>query len=112
MRFVLDLVEPALDHIADADDADEPAVLDHREVADAAVGHLGHQLGDAVARIAGHHRPAHHLADANRQQVAAVAAERLDDVTLGYDADDVLAVIADDERADAAQAQHRDRTFD
>src|ERR1700722_12743133 len=62
MRFVLDLVEPALDQIADADDAAQPAVAHHWKVADAPVGHLGHQLRDAVVGAAGHGRLCHHIA--------------------------------------------------
>src|SRR5262249_45277337 len=61
MRLVLDLVEPVLDQVANADDAGQPAVVEHRKVADAPVGHLGHQLGDAVFRLAGDDGRGHHL---------------------------------------------------
>src|SRR5579883_3263843 len=74
-RLVLDLVEPALDQVADADDAGEHAVAQHREMADAAAGHLGHQVAGAVARVAGHHLAAHHLDHLARQQLAAPVGE-------------------------------------
>ena len=38
----LDLVEAVLDDVADADDAAEPPFLNHREMSDPAVRHLGH----------------------------------------------------------------------
>src|ERR1700730_2019594 len=52
-RLVFDLVEPAFDDVTDADDAAEPPVLDDREMPDAPVCHLGHQLIDRLTRVAG-----------------------------------------------------------
>lgn len=40
----LQLVDPVLDHVADADDADQPVVLDHRHVADPPVRHEAHEV--------------------------------------------------------------------
>ena len=42
------VLEAALDDVADADDAAELPLLDHREVADAPDGHLHHDVTDAV----------------------------------------------------------------
>src|SRR5262245_14028260 len=45
VRLHVQLVEPLLDHVADAHDAAEPAALDHGKVAHAVVGHAGHDRG-------------------------------------------------------------------
>ena len=67
----------------------------------APVRHLGHQLLHGITRRAGHDIARHDLVDAARQQLGATVGERDDDVALGQDAVDALAIRADDNRADA-----------
>src|SRR6202035_4024378 len=104
-RLVFDFVEPVLDDVADADDAAQPAVLDHREMADAAVRHFRHQLVDGIRQLASHHPPGHHLGDVERQQSGSVVGHAVHDVALRDDPVDGFAVLADDEGADIAGNQ-------
>ena len=53
VRLVLELLQAMLDHVADADDADHPAVLHHRQMTEPPFGHLAHQPVNAVVRRAG-----------------------------------------------------------
>src|SRR5215471_3183383 len=78
----LDLVEPVLDDVADADEAGELAVAEHRQVADAPLGHEGHQVRNPILRAAGDHGLGHQLLDAALEQSNSVAAEPVDDVPL------------------------------
>ena len=48
IAFALQLIEPALDHVADAHDTDKPAFVDDRDVADALPGHRQHQIFQSV----------------------------------------------------------------
>src|SRR6267154_2506197 len=105
-RLVFDLVEPALDDVADADDAAEAPVLDDREMPDAPVCHLGHQLIDRLTRVAGHYSTRHHLGDLERKQISAVIGEAVDNVAFRYDAIDALTVPTDNEGADVPRNQH------
>ena len=72
MGLDLQLVEPVLDHVADADDADHLAIPEHGQVAEAALGHRLHQVVEAVLGRAGHDLPGHQLADLHLQKLGAV----------------------------------------
>src|SRR6516225_6368935 len=111
-RLVLDLVEPVLDHIADADDAAEAPVLDHREMADAAVRHFCHQLVDTVGGIASYHPRRHHFRDLERQEIGAASGKAVHNVALRYDPVDTITVLADDEGANIAGNQRVHRGAD
>src|SRR5436190_20625773 len=111
-RLELNLVEPVLDEIADADDAAEPSVGDDRQMSHAPVRHLGHQLLHGITRRAGHDIARHDLVDAARQQLGATVGQRDDDVALGQDAVDALAILADDNRADALAIERLDSLGD
>src|SRR6516164_1783835 len=104
-RLVFDFIETVLDHIADADNAAESPVPDDGKVADAAVGHFGHQLADAPRRIAGDNRPRHHLRDGQRQETGATMGEGMDNVALRDDPIDPLAVFAGDKSANISGDQ-------
>src|SRR3954447_25594654 len=111
-RLEFDLVEAVLDEIADADDAAQPPVGYDRKMADAPTGHLRHQFADRVAGIAGGDVEGHDLVDLARQEVGAFVSERNHDVALRQNAVDAVAVLADDNRADALAAQRVDRLGD
>ena len=61
--LALDLLEPPLHHVADRDDADEPALLHDRKMAEFARGHPLHDRRDGVGFGAGHHLARHHRRD-------------------------------------------------
>src|ERR1051326_8191306 len=107
-RLELDLVKPVLDEIADADDAAEPPIGDDRQMPHAPVRHLGHQLLHGVTRRAGHNLARHDLVDTARQQLGTAVGERDNDVALGQDPVDALAILADDDRADALALERLD----
>src|SRR6476661_9637254 len=55
----LQLVDVVLDHVADADDPDQPALVDDRHVPDPALGHHLHQLVDVGVLVARLHDCGH-----------------------------------------------------
>src|ERR1700730_15450269 len=112
LRLELDLVEAVLDEVADADDAAQPPVGHDREMADAPVGHLGHQFADRVAGLAGDDVAGHDPADRERQEIGGLLGKRDHDIALRQDAIDAIAVLADDDRADPLPVQHVDRVAD
>ena len=59
-------VKPRLHHVADGDQPDHRAALDHRHVAEAAVGHLVEHRVGAVLPGAGDELRRHHLLDRSR----------------------------------------------
>ena len=59
--LALHLLQPMLDHVADRDDAGEPALLDHRQMAEFARRHPLHDRADGVRRAAGRDLAGHHL---------------------------------------------------
>src|SRR5690606_40497226 len=63
VAFHLELVEPGLDDVPDADDAGQPAVHDDRQVADPPVGHRPGERLELVLRAAGDGRGGHEVAD-------------------------------------------------
>src|SRR5258707_1406163 len=98
----LDFLDAVLDEVADADDADEDAVLDDGQVTKAMLGHACHQIAYGVFGNAGDDLARHQLVDRHRQQRGALLGEGMDDVALGEDAGDPAPVLADQEGADAA----------
>ncbi len=101
----LDLRDVVLDHVADRDDADERAVFDHRQMAEAPGRHHGHDLIEGVALLAADDRARHALGDGPVQALRAVASQHADDVTLGHNAGDLAARAHDHHRADALGGQ-------
>lgn len=61
VRLQFQLVQPMLDDIANADDADESRAFCHRHMAYAPICHRFRYLGDGVARRAGHNRLDHQI---------------------------------------------------
>ena len=85
---------------------DQLTVVDHRDVPDAVLGHLGHQLVDVVAGLAGLHDGGHDLSTGGVED-RVVAVELAYDVALADDAVDRGAVAADDHGADVVLGQER-----
>src|SRR5437899_12252973 len=73
VRLALDVVEPLLHHVADADHpAQPPVLLDHWNVANAPVGHQRHDRAHPVVARARVHLLGHHAADALAQHCGTV----------------------------------------
>src|SRR5271156_3730345 len=89
-RFLLALVflDPALDDVADRDQADHLAILDHRQMPELAQRHHFHDAGDGVGLLATDDLARHHGADGLLQHAGAALAQHPHDVTLGQDAFD------------------------
>src|SRR3954451_22021042 len=79
----LDLFDAILDQIADADDADQNTVADHRKMAEAMLSHARHQLAHRVLGDAGNDLARHQPVDGGRQQPSALLGQRMNDITLG-----------------------------
>ena len=80
--------------------------VDHRDVPDAVLGHLRHQLVDVVARLAGLHDRVM-ICSTGRVEDVVVAVELADDVALADDPVDGRAVAADDHGADVVLGEQR-----
>src|SRR3546814_6076790 len=78
----LEVVEAALDHVADADDAAQLSLVDDRHMAYPVQGHRRHDEFDSVGRPARHHLARHQIGDAPVQQLGAVFREAVDDLAL------------------------------
>jgi hypothetical protein len=102
--FQLHVIEPALDHVADRDDAAQGAVLDHGHMADAVRGHQPHDIADFGIGPAGADVARHERRDGEVDDRGAMLGEALDDVALGEDAFDALAA-GDDDGADMLKAE-------
>ncbi len=89
-RFLLHLVfaDPPLDDVADRDQADNPFVLDHRQMPEFAQRHHFHDRGDRIGRPATDDLARHHRADRLVEHASAAIAEHADDVALRQDAFD------------------------
>src|SRR5437868_14969882 len=87
-RFLLGLVfvDPALDDVADRDQPDHLAVLDHGQMPELAERHHFHDAADGVGLPATDDLARHAGADGLVQHFGATLAEHADDITLGQDA--------------------------
>ena len=92
LALALELVDAGLHQVADADDADQAALVADGQVPDPAVGHDPRQVRRPVARRAGDDVGAHDVADGALEQVAAALVQLPDDVALGHDAHQLLVV--------------------
>src|SRR3546814_8594214 len=61
IAFALELVDAALHHVTDTDDAEEVAVLDHRQMPDSTLGHDRGNAVHCVCRNARVHQSGHDL---------------------------------------------------
>src|SRR5205809_6704475 len=77
------VVERDAHQVANRDDPDDPAALDHREVTEATVDHQGSRLVSRVRRLHGFRMPRHAVLD-GRTPVAIVA-DGPEDIALGQD---------------------------
>ena len=55
VAFALELIDSVLDHVADAHDADQRSLIDHRHVTDSLSCHDPHYIFHTVVRCAGPH---------------------------------------------------------
>src|SRR3954465_668840 len=60
--LVLEFLDAPFDHVADRDQADELAALEHRQMAELAGSHLFHDGRDGIDRPAANHLARHHRA--------------------------------------------------
>src|SRR3954465_1054194 len=101
VRLALDFIEALLHHVTDADHAAQPAVLlDHRDVADAPLGHERHDRAHPIVARAGEHILGHHTADARAQHLGPVPGDRVHDAAIGDDPGDPLSIRGDDQGTD------------
>src|SRR6476646_2430911 len=94
-------MEPVLDDVANRDDADDAAAIDHGHMTELARGHALHDARDGFGRMAGldlaRHRPAHRLVERARSALRQDA----HDVAFRDDAGDTAISAEDESRADA-----------
>jgi len=95
----LHLAHPVLDQVTDADHADEPAAVHHRQVPVAEPRHQRHGAGDGLVRAAGVHVVGHDRLDPLVQHRRAAPGEAAHDVALGDDPADPPVGVADHQRA-------------
>src|SRR5438270_1750823 len=81
VRLQLDLCEAVLHRVADADDPAELAVLDNRQMADAAVGHSAHDALDAVLSRANEDLMRHQVGGLELQEPDTVLDEPIDNIS-------------------------------
>ena len=79
--FKLQIVQTMFDHVADADDPGELAVMDNRHVARAVPGHQVHHVRNGFGRGYGDHAMSHDFAHGHRCGRLAVAGNRKNDFT-------------------------------
>src|SRR6266481_2234908 len=103
--LVLKLAEPRLDHVAARYDADEPTLLDHRNMAELAARHPLHDFGDRFSLGAGHHLAGHRLSYGCAKHLRPFLIEDPDDIALRDDPNDAAIGTGDDQRPDAAPGQ-------
>ena len=92
-----------LDHVIDADDAAQLALIDHGDVQDVPFGHVFHHMAQAVVQAAGldgvgHDRADRRVEDFRRGEMPDAAfplGQRIDDVADGDDSGYALAILAD-----------------
>ena len=108
-ELALHLMHAVLDDVADRDDADEPALIDDRHVAELSGRHALHDAGDGFALVAGLDLARHRAADRLVEHGSAALGERTHDVAFGNDAGDA-AVGAENQRgADTLLGENLDR---
>ncbi len=108
--LVLELGQARLDHVADRDDARQMAVFVHdRQMADPTFGHESHEPVDTVVRGAGDHVGRHDRPHGGIERRPTGPARRPNDVALGHDPLDRMAVARHDQGTDPVFAEHGDR---
>src|ERR1051326_1304189 len=90
-----------LDRLADLPDADQPALIDHRKMAEFAGGHPLHDITDRLALVTGLDGARHASAHRLLERRGAARGERTNDVTFGNDAADAPIGTEDERRTDA-----------
>ena len=104
-------VAQGLHDVADGDDADEPALVHDREVADASLGHGVADRLQVVVGDADHHVTGHQLGDRAAEELL-VAGGGAHDVALGEDADRPPGLVHDDHGPDVVLGQQREGLAD
>src|SRR5688572_2668854 len=105
-RLLLELAEPMLDHIADADDAAERACrIHHRNVADPALGHDRHELADCVPCLAGDHTLGHHRAHTLFHHASTTFGDGPGDAAVRDDPGDPPSILGHDQSANPFGAE-------
>src|SRR5206468_3730119 len=96
--FAAQLIVLCLHGVADRDEADEPAALDHRHVADAALGHNAHDVGHFVVGRSDDGAARHAVGDLQEFERPPRGGASPQNVALGDDAYHLI-VLHHDERA-------------
>lgn len=107
----LELVDPVLDDVADADDRVQLAIDHDRYVADAQVGHGAGQLVDLDIRPTRLDVGRHDRAHGRQEHGCAVTVQVAHDVTLADDAGHAFTVVAHDEGTDAVLGEQVEQPF-
>jgi hypothetical protein len=109
-RFLFGLVftDPPFDDVADGNQADNPAVLDHRQMPEFARRHHFHDRTDSVGLLAADDLARHDRADRLVEHRSPAFAEHAHDVTLRQDAFD-MALAHHQHGADLPLRQNLDR---
>src|SRR6266550_2728281 len=107
--FALEFADPPFDDVADRDQADYHALLDHRQMPEFAQRHHFHDRGDSVGLPATDHLGGHDLADRFIEHPRTAFTQRADDIALRQDAFDA-ALAHHQHGADLAFPQKLDRS--
>ena len=97
----------ALEHVANADDAQDFFVLDHREVTDAARRHQRQRLAERGLRGAANDRMRHQFVGAPVERLIAEPTERAGKIALRHDADQPAVNVGDQHGANVVGRHHR-----
>ena len=108
--FLLAADDP-LDEIANRDEADDLVVLDHREMAEAVLGHEGEAFVDGVAKGDGKDRAGHDVSHARFLRGVAKQGAFARVIALGEDAEQMV-VGADEQSADVVLGHEFERFED
>src|SRR5205085_2528737 len=97
-RFGLcfDSVDPVGDEVADRDDSREAPILDHGQMADPALGHLGQSDERLHLGLDGDRGRGHHLSDWPIENRGPFPSQAMDDVAFGENSGDLAAFDHDD----------------
>src|SRR5262245_17823440 len=110
--FVLHLLEPILDHVADRHNSAHLVLLDHRNVAEFARRHPLHDDAGGLRGAARDDFARHHLRQRLREPARTLLREHAHDVALGQDADDPAIRAEHKQRADFVFGERAHRGFE
>src|SRR5580693_6462370 len=111
IRFGFQIFQPMLDDVADADDADELAIVSHRQMAHAVIRHQAHRALQAIAGRNLDDGMGHDVRYRQRKRSLSMPRDRVYDVAFGYEALDRIAALYD-QRGDTVLSHPVGRALD